>query len=186
MDAGFVQSLVDLIKVGETRTLIYSGSLVYEARERLANMAVSGGYDYALWFDSDMMFPSTTMMDLIAQDKDMITGVCAARRPPYRPCVYREVDGKPQHILDFGNDLFEVDYCGFAVVLMKVNLLREMFEKFGTCFSPFEGWGEDMSFCIRAKELGYTIWANPNIDIGHIGKRVYYKDDYRSIDVRQG
>ena len=37
MDAGFVQCLVDMKPVGETRTLVLSGSLIFEARERLAD-----------------------------------------------------------------------------------------------------------------------------------------------------
>ena len=36
IDVGFVQSLMDLQTVGETKTYFLSGSLIYEARERLA------------------------------------------------------------------------------------------------------------------------------------------------------
>lgn len=181
MDVGFVRSLVNLKRVGDTAVNFVSGSLIYQAREQLAAIAVDEESDYVLWLDSDMVFPSTLMLDLIAQDKDIITGVCAARRAPYYPCIYRNNNGAMEPILDFGSRLIEVDSCGFAVLLMKTHILEEMFNKYNTCFQPVLGYGEDFSFCLRAKEMGYKIWADPNIEIGHIGKTVISKNAYRRI-----
>lgn len=185
MDSGFVQCLVDMKHVGDVETMILSGSLVYEARERLAGIAVDGEYDYVLWLDSDMMFPSTLMLDLIAQDKDFISGVAAARRPPYNPCIFRQTDKGLDFIKDFGDRLLEIDGCGFGVVLMKTQILKESFEKYKTCFQPIPGFGEDLSFCIRAKNLGYTLFADPNIEIGHIGKTVISKYAFRRRNAEQ-
>ena len=82
IDVGFVQSLMDLQTVGETKTYFMSGSLIYEARERLASMAVNNGFDHILWLDSDQMFKPTLMIDFASSDKDMVTGVIPMRRPP--------------------------------------------------------------------------------------------------------
>lgn len=183
MDSGFVQCLVNLRKVGEVDINILSGSLVYEARERLAGLAVDGEYDYVLWLDSDMMFPDTLLLDLLAQDKDIITGVCAARRPPYNPCIFRSVGEKLEFVTDFKDRLLEVDGCGFGVVLMKTEVLKKSFDEFRTCFQPIPGFGEDLSFCVRAKKLGYKLFADPNIEIGHIGKTVITKNAFRRYDV---
>lgn len=179
MDSGFVQCLVDMRHVGEVDTTILSGSLVYEARERLAALACDGEYDYVLWLDSDMMFPSTLMLDLLAQDKDFIAGVCAARRPPYMPCVYRKDGDGLKFYTEWKDRIFEIDGCGFGVVLMRTKLLKESFDKFHTCFQPMPKFGEDLSFCLRAKELGYSLFADPNIEIGHIGKTVISKNAWR-------
>lgn len=180
MDAGFVQCLVDMKPVGEVRTLVLSGSLIYEARERLASFAIENGYDQVLWLDSDIMFPSTMLMDMMAQDKTIITGVIAARRHPFYPCVYISEGNKLKPVLDFDGKLVKVDSCGFGAVLMKTEVLKNMFDEFKTCFQPILGYGEDLSFCVRAKKLGYEIYADPNIDIGHIGKTVLRKDTFRS------
>lgn len=180
MDAGFVQCLVDMKPVGEVRTLVLSGSLIYEARERLASFAIENGYDQVLWLDSDIMFPSTMLMDMMAQDKTIITGVIAARRHPFYPCVYRSEGKELKPVLDYDGKLVKVDSCGFGAVLMKTEVLKNMFDEFKTCFQPILGYGEDLSFCVRAKKLGYEIFADPNIDIGHIGKTVFRKDTYRS------
>ena len=184
MDAGFVQCLVDMKTVGETRILVLSGSLVYEARERLADFAIQNGYDHVLWLDSDIMFHDTLMLDMVAQDKDIVTGIVAARRPPYYPMIFRKEGDELKPIMEFGTKLIPVDMTGFGAVLMKTEVLQKMFDEFHTCFQPVPGFGEDFSFCARAKQLGYQIYADPNIEIGHIGKTIIKRDDFRSRNVR--
>lgn len=181
MDAGFVQCLVDMKPVGEIRTLILSGSLIFEARERLADFAIQNDYDHVLWLDSDIMFPSTMMIDMAAHDKDIITGIIAARRAPFYPCIYRSEGKKLNPVTEYGDKLVRVDSCGFGAVLLKTEVLQKMFDEFHTCFQPILGYGEDLSFCVRAKKLGYEIYADPNIDIGHIGKTIIKRDDYKNV-----
>lgn len=183
IDVGFVQSLMDLQTVGETKTYFLSGSLIYEARERLAAMAVNNGFDHILWLDSDQMFKPTLMIDFVSSEKDMVTGVIPMRRPPYTPCVYKVKDDELKQVTDLGDRLFEVDGCGFGAVFMKTEILQKCFDKYKTCFQPIYGYGEDLSFCLRVKELGYKIYADPRIDIGHIAKTVITKNMFRSKDV---
>ena len=46
--------------------------------------------------------------------------------------------------------------------------------------------GEDVYFCQRAKELGFKVWANPFIEIGHLGNFEYKPDLYFNFSrVRQ-
>ena len=183
IDVGFVQSLMDLQTVGETKTYFLSGSLIYEARERLASMAVNNGFDHILWLDSDQMFKPTLMIDFVSSEKDMVTGVIPMRRPPYIPCIYKIKDDELKQVTELGDRLFEVDGCGFGAVFMKTEILQKCFDKYKTCFQPIYGYGEDLSFCLRVKELGYKIYADPRIDIGHIAKTVITKNMFRSKDV---
>lgn len=185
IDVGFVQSLMDLKTVGETKIQFLSGSLIYEARERLAAMAIDNDFDHVLWLDSDQMFKPTMMIDFVASDKDIVTGVIPSRRPPFIPLIYRKEDNKLVPVAGFGDHLLEVDGCGFGAVLMKTEVLEKCFDKYKTCFMPVYGFGEDLSFCIRAKELGYKIYADPRIEIGHIGKTVITKDFYRRENARE-
>lgn len=180
IDVGFVNCLLGLKQMGETAVILLTGSLIYASREALADKAVNEGFDYVMWLDSDMTFPPTLMLDLIAQDKDIVTGICAMRRKPFLPCIFKEDDGY-KAITEWSDRLFEVDACGFGAVLTKVSVLEKMFDTYQTCFQPIYGFGEDLSFCKRAKELGYKIYANPNVEIGHIGKTIVTKDAFRSI-----
>lgn len=179
IDVGFVQSLMDLKTVGETKTYFLSGSLIYEARERLSAMAVDNGFDHVLWLDSDMMFKPTMMLDFVSSNVDMVTGIIPARRPPFIPCVYRKEGDKLIQMTEFDGHLTEIDGCGFGAVFMKTEILEKCFDKFKTCFMPVYGFGEDLSFCLRARELGYKIYCDPRIDFCHIGKTVITKDMWR-------
>jgi hypothetical protein len=43
--------------------------------------------------------------------------------------------------------------------------------------------GEDLAFCKRATDMGYEIWAEPSVKLGHIGHiTIYpeYEELYRS------
>jgi hypothetical protein len=41
--------------------------------------------------------------------------------------------------------------------------------------------GEDLTFCWKAKKLGFKIFADPQIKPGHLGTYGYGVDDYRSF-----
>ena len=45
-----------------------------------------------------------------------------------------------------------------------------------TWFTPFNGFGEDLAFCLRARDLGYKIWCDPKIKCGHVGQLVVNED----------
>ena len=73
----FCQSLANLQHVGSVQTAFITCSLVYKARTDLGKIAIDQGADYVLWLDSDMIFPASLLVDLMADIKgrDMVTGV---------------------------------------------------------------------------------------------------------------
>ena len=90
--ADFVKSLAGLcLRLGQSRiqadVQVLSGTLVYIARNRLANRAISEEYTHVLWLDSDMTFGPGIVDDLLFCGKDMVCGAFVSRRPPYGPCV---------------------------------------------------------------------------------------------------
>ena len=70
---------------------------------------------------------------------------------------------------------------GFGCVLMRSDILFECFSKYGTCFSPIGQVGEDLSFCWRARELGYKIYLDADIKLGHVGHLIVTEAAYRSL-----
>ena len=62
--------------------------------------------------------------------------------------------------------LCEVDAVGFGALLMKMDVLDGMeFPWF-----KFDDCGEDIYFCVRAKEHGFKVWLDPTYVLGHIGE----------------
>ena len=56
----FMQSMLGLQR-GEVTFAITKSSLVYDARNKIAEMALNKGYDVIVWFDSDMTFDPDTL-----------------------------------------------------------------------------------------------------------------------------
>ena len=82
------------------------------------------------------------------------------------------------------DSVFPVAGCGFGAVMMTTELLRRIRENFGLPFSPFLGFGEDLSFCMRVTQLGETIWCDSRIKLGHVGLAVYDEETYRQRPVK--
>lgn len=178
----FVKSLIRMAPKGEIIYAFEEGSLVYKSRNELAEQAVANNTDYTLWLDSDMVFPDTLLIDLMEDMKgrDMVTGVCHMRREPYKPCIWKklkkgltpeenQIEGYDEYPRD---GIFEVDGCGFACVMVRTSVIKTVIDRYHEAFAPLPGYGEDISFCIRARNCGFNIHCDPKIQIGHIGKTI--------------
>ena len=77
---------------------------------------------------------------------------------------------------DYPTTTFEVGGCGFACVLIKTSIVKAVYEKQGTAFFPMRELGEDLAFCKRARDLGFHIWAEPTVWLGHIGHITVYPE----------
>jgi len=76
---------------------------------------------------------------------------------------------------------FTVDYSGFGWLLIKKGVFehKEMpYPWFAPKMQVFESGevqdmcGEDVSFCLDAKEAGFEIWCDPRVRVGHEKTRV--------------
>lgn len=193
LDVNFVDSLMHL-KTPENVQLdiqFASGSLVYDARNGLAKRAVDSKADYILWIDSDMSFEPDLLERLLesAGTKEFMCGMFFSRRPPFKATVYKKCDyiNKDDGSVDIEFELyrplpdepFQIKACGFAAVLTKTSLFEEIFNKGGLPFSPMLGFGEDLSACIRIRQLGHELWCDPNIYVGHTAHVVIGGKSYK-------
>ena len=67
-------------------------------------------------------------------------------------------------------DLFEIAGSGFGAVMMTTDLIRRCG---GQPFFPVAGFGEDFSFCLRAREAGAKLYCDGRIKLDHIGVSAY-------------
>lgn len=181
---GFAQSLAMLQKGGhEVGIMFQCGSLVYDARNKLAKEALKMGADYTMWFDSDMIFEPDTMLKLLADDKDIVSGIYFRRSPPYTLVAFGECDVENRKWTDaeIPTELAKVGGVGFGCVLIKSDVLFEVATKFKTWFEPFNSFGEDLAFCWRASQCGYDVWLDPKVSCGHIGHIVVNEAMSRAI-----
>ena len=176
--AFFAQSLALLQRDCDVQIGWEVGSLVYHARNNLARQALKSDADWVLWLDSDMVFAPDTLQRMLKvckdNDIDFLTAVCFRRKPPYTPCLFdrlEKVDKGASYtaLMSVPEGLFKVGGCGFAGVLMSSDVFLSVQSKFGRMFDPMDGFGEDVSFCWRARQCGYDIWCDSSIEFGHVG-----------------
>jgi len=188
VDTSFFVSTMNLKKPADTGLLVAQNTLVYEARNQLAVQACNADYDYVLWIDSDMNFSDDCLERLFKDDKDITTGLCFRRRPPYSPCIWETVDyhtDGTEHVtkeyLDYPKDsLFRIEACGAAFMLVKTDVLKACFKEFNNCFQPIDGFSEDISFCLRARALGYEIWCDSRVKIAHVAQAYVNESTYQA------
>jgi len=165
---------------------LHEGCYVHQGRNNIASKCFS---DYLLFVDSDMAFPVDGLNKLIEADKDIIGGLYYSRKAPNLPHVFNyDEAGKLNIFEDCPQDeIFECDAIATGFMLIKKSVLDAFDEhlKKEPSDLPFNfkhvngvELGEDMAFCYRAKQLGFKIFCDPTIALGHVAKDVITRNNY--------
>jgi len=173
------KSLLDLVAYSpdyEFEILISTrGYNTSENRNWIATQAVNRGCDYLFFVDDDMILPPQTLEELLLCEKDIVGGVYKTKYEVQADvCEYLN-DERP-------TGLFKVKALGTGCLLIKT----EVFRKVPQHYKDTKGWfnylwndngsvemSHDWLFCKNAKECGFEIWANNNLEIWHIGQKEY-------------
>lgn len=195
VSARFAQSLATLKKHGQCTVSFMIGSLVYDSRNKLAALAVENEVDYILWLDSDMVFSPNTLERMLSvldehEEIDILSGLYFRRGHPFTPVLFSKLEvNKETNLLEWEDmteikdGLFEVAGCGFGGVLMRTDCLLDIAAKEGggVWFTPFINAGEDLAFCVRARQNGYRIFCDPSIEFGHMGYAAVTRGFYEAV-----
>jgi predicted O-methyltransferase YrrM len=157
---------------------------IHKSRNRAFKEAQNVGADYLVMIDCDMGFPPDALQKLIALDKDVASGLYYEKDNPHYPLAYTWTgDTKNWHgnIVDIPAEPFKIDAVGTGFMLISKKVLDywtpEVYAKHGKPFSPIwyddgEGGeiaGEDTSFCLRMRDVGFDIWVDPTFELIHTG-----------------
>jgi GT2 family glycosyltransferase len=126
-------------------------------------------YDVMLWIDSDIEWKPEDFLKLYNSDKDITTGIYISDQGVlmYTPSS-KEHLAKTEHI--------EITHAGFGFIAIKKgvfeNVSRPWFQTQYTkqtidgkeYLIPF---GEDYSFCTKARQAGFKIYVDPTIRVTH-------------------
>ncbi len=171
------------------------GTLIFDQREKLVEVALKEGCDAVLFIDSDMRFPHDTIEILLSREQPIVGVNAVTRRKPVLPTALRLmverdkndkiVRHKWEKVDSMGKEGVEpVSALGFGVTLIR----KEVFD--GMKRPWFDvGWGkagivgEDVHFCVKAMDAGFQPHVDHSLSkfIGHIGTY-----EYRWEDVQEG
>jgi hypothetical protein len=153
------------------------GSVIPGNRNTLVNKALKDGATHVLFIDTDMVFPADTLDRLLAHGKSIVMANCCIRSlNPAKATAQR--DGRVVWTEQGSTGLEEVHRCGFGVALIDI----EVFESLPKPWFEFpylpdrdDYGGEDVYFCDRAREAGYSLYIDHDLSkqIGHCGDLHY-------------
>lgn len=147
--------------------------------DQIRNLIADWGkrYDYLLCVDSDIVLPYDCIEKMLAADKDIISGLYIQRIPGTQILeIYKDAsNGVTNHQFEDIKDLgvFQISACGLGCCLIKSEVLRTMEYPhfvYKSALSHAHTFSEDIYFCCKAREIGFTVWADATIRCEHIGQ----------------
>jgi hypothetical protein len=168
-----------------------SSTLIFDARERLAQAALKDGADAILWIDSDMRFPKDLVEIMLSRNVPILGVNAVTRQKPAHPTaknfvMVEEGVGQWMKIDSRGKTgLEKVTAVGCGVQMTR----REVFEKTPPSWFEFmkvkggQWVGEDVYFCIKAHDAGYDTYVDHDLTahIGHVGQWDFRWEDVEEV-----
>jgi len=173
-------ALAELVKFNtmnniDTHVFMDASTILLTQRERLATNAVVLNADYMLWLDSDMVFPATTAVRLLAHNEPVVAGNYIRRQKPYKGVAYKKIgDWEKPLSFDIQDELVSVAGVGMGCLLIKTDIFKELSKPwFDFQWTPSSNdfLGEDMYLCQKITAAGYSIKIDTMIsqELHHLG-----------------
>jgi len=169
-------------------------SVVSRARNLLSQDMLESQCDYLMFIDSDINFEPEDIFRLMAWGNDpkkgIVAGVPRTRNESKVYIATLDYD-ENQELTMNGMGLVRAKRVATAFMLVRREVFVTMTEahpewqyydsrsnRMIPCLFDFqlteEGYmGEDFLFCDRARELGFEVWVDPSITLGHMGVQEY-------------
>ena len=168
-----------------------SGSLLVAERNNILQKFWDSDCTHLLCIDADLGWSPQAVLEMLKTKKEFIAG-CYPARGNVREFLFRPVKNANGSIVqdEKYKHLLKMDYVPAGFMLIARSVIEKMrnkhphlyyepkdkrsLESSGYCFfntEIYEGefWGEDYTFCRKAREAGVEIWVDPLIQFNHAG-----------------
>lgn len=200
LEAQYVRSLVATLAECDKRGISYKwlngySSLVHHAREITATgfdnnmldpnhrgpLGDMATYNKIFWIDSDIAWTPEDFFKLYDAEEEIISGVyllangntTTVQKEPSQE-IYRK-----KEILKLG-ETFEAFSIGFGFVAVASGVFESMDRPWFKHFPQpiikadgntiYDSMGEDLTWCLSVKALGYKIYVDPTVRVNHLKK----------------
>jgi hypothetical protein len=180
---------------------IHGNCYIALVRSLMTHQFMQSECTHLFFWDDDVAGPPGALRRLLNYDRDIIVGAypkkVPAGSPPEKAWPIALANGIPDE-----EGLIESDMVATGFLLIKRNVIEAMYEKYADrVFHHKDGeghdivdlfptgilegfpknaigkdmwWGEDYSFSVLAKRLGFQIWLDPKIQLIHAGRNVWF------------
>lgn len=150
-----------------------------KARLGIAKLCLMHNNDYLFFCDSDQIPDRNVIEEFVKLDKDIVSCPIPSRRGDKFIAVFDENIDR----LTEWEGTKQCGAIGMATTLIKREVLEKVLERWPNpfvfeCEQNDEGvwveYSEDVTFCRKARELGFEVWCTDKIKSEHIGEPVTY------------
>ena len=134
---------------------------------------------HLLTIDTDIVFKPEDVFKIeehLNNGLDAVTGIYPVGQPPYPPCIFERIPGDYK-LTTPKEGLNEIGACGAGFMGINKNVILNMVK------DPFDNikegdifHGEDITFCHHLRELGYKLWSDSSVVLGHVRTNIIYTD----------
>ena len=186
----FADSLLAMVLHSERlvhgRVAKVSGPRVAAARNEIVEHFLTTDAEWLLMVDADMILPHHLLERLSqvadADERPIVGGLCFSRDPDGCPfaTLYYVDEGKLLHRLTQWpqGKVVEVHATGAACLLIHRRVLEAVADSDYTQVWPEAPIGEDIAFCLQAVSLGFPIFVDTSLNVGHVKAQILDVDKY--------
>jgi hypothetical protein len=193
----FIKFILMCSKVGLSWSMdtMVNESLITRGRNNLmAKLMTNKSATHFMFIDADIRFDPESIFQMMAADKDIISGAYPKKAYPIAYNVNLKQQTKIQ------GPLYTVDTAATGFLMFKRNVYEKLIEAhpntkyvddvgLGKQYEPFmfaifdcyideagHYLSEDWAFCRRASKLGYDIWCDSRVLLDHTGTHTFKGD----------
>lgn len=149
------------------------------ARNEIVFKAKKHSFEWIFFIDDDVFIPDDALVSLMSHGKKIVSGVYWTKATPSSPVIFKEMGAGPFYDFEL-RKLIEIAGSGLGCCLIHMSVF-DAFDKAGIPYFV-ENWifhdkksgnnlkcpvGEDHYFFTKARELGFTVYADTNVLCDH-------------------
>lgn len=159
--------------------LFHGGCYVHRNRETIVKQALELDYTHLMFIDTDMLWSPGAVQRLLEQKKPVIGAAYNERRFPLQSTL-KMADKKGNVISvkqeDWPKKTFKCHAIATGFMLIDLSIMKDIPKPWFFFDTTEEGefhMGEDIWFCEKVREAGFSIYCDPTIEVAHIGNYLY-------------
>lgn len=157
--------------------VICHSGYIAENFNKIVKLATENLCSHIFFVEHDMVFPADTVKKLLAHDKDIVGAMYNYRTLPKTSTTgFYGKDGKTTFEVPEVNGLTEVVFVATGCTLIKTDVFLKISKPYFPMEQDQDGnriLTQDVGLCEKAREVGYKIYVDPDIEVGHIGDYIY-------------
>jgi len=177
-------------------------SIVTVARSAVVHAFLKSDCTHLFWIDADMEWTLDDFMKILGKASvlDIVGATYPLKREPIQVHVNRFSDDGDYEVNGLG--CVKVKSLGFGFICMRREVIEKVAATKRDMHDAVNGLtmknvfridtglgdtmrGEDVAFLDDARELGYDVWLDPTLRLGHIGQKTYRGDVVNALGLEE-